>query len=196
MSGVRPPGSGSMIAAYLCPSDPTLSISATQNGLTNYAGNAQAFHKGPRIGTSFGDGTSNTIAFAEHYAIDCDTTAFNWFLSFPRRLSVPNIPTIMHRASFADFDPKEGPYDRINDDVYPVTTGQPVQSMGSISGLSFQVSPKRQDCDPRLAQTAHHSGMTIALFDGSARNLSPGTSRTIYWALVTPNGGEVLDGDW
>ena len=81
-------------------------------------------------------------------------------------------------------------------DVYPVTSGNPPTTVGSIPGLTFQVAPRIADCDPRLAQTPHPSGMIVALGDGSVRTLSPGMSPATFWAAVTPAGGEVFGPDW
>jgi hypothetical protein len=80
--------------------------------------------------------------------------------------------------------------------VYPITTGNPSATTGSIAGLTFQVQPALADCDPRLAQTAYSGGMPVALLDGSVRTLSPGMSAATYWGAVTPNGGEVPGSDW
>jgi hypothetical protein len=38
--------------------------------------------------------------------------------------------------------------------------------------------------------------MNVALADGSGRSLGAGISGTTWWALCTPNGGEVLGNDW
>ncbi|HVS36313.1 MAG TPA: H-X9-DG-CTERM domain-containing protein, partial [Gemmataceae bacterium] len=81
-------------------------------------------------------------------------------------------------------------------DAYPIPSGNPPTPVGSIAGLTFQVAPRIADCDPRLAQTPHPSGMLVALGDGSVRTLSRGMSPTTYWAAVTPAGGEVLGADW
>src|SRR5262249_12430846 len=65
------PGDFFVVKVYLSPMDPTipdaLAIKAT---VSSYAANAWAFQKNPRLSATFRDGTSNTIAFAEHYAYD------------------------------------------------------------------------------------------------------------------------------
>jgi type II secretory pathway pseudopilin PulG len=72
-------GSDYPIPVYASPMDPTISV--VGNGFTSYAANAVAFSivqaKLPR---SFPDGTSNSVAYAEHYAVKCGgETYFMWF---------------------------------------------------------------------------------------------------------------------
>ena len=186
-----------VIKPYLSPADPTVSSFNTVPGLASYAVNAQVFIDHPRMLT-FTDGASNTIAFAEHYAKGCQTTEFSWFADFP--MSPPLLLWPSHRASFADNGPaalgRDRAFPQNYNDVYPITSGNPPTTVGSMPGLTFQAAPAIRDCDPRLAQSPHRSGMLAALGDGSVCILSPGMSPTTYWAAVTPAGGEVLSLDW
>ena len=43
----------------------------------------------------------------------------------------------------------------------------------------------------RLLQTPFTAGLPVALFDGSVRTVGPGVVAEVFWAGVTPNGGEV-----
>ena len=200
LNGTNGLSSNYVLRTYMSPADPTLATAYP--GAASYAANAQVFADDPRMPLTFADGTSNTIAFAEHYAVRCKTTIFFWFADLPSYL--PN-GVIDHRAAFADNGPavwsSYDPYFFSTiayefNDAYPATSGNPPTSAGSIPGLTFQVSPRVSDCDPLLAQTPHHSGMLAAMGDGSVRTLSPGIAPTTYWGLVTPAGGEVLGSDW
>jgi prepilin-type N-terminal cleavage/methylation domain-containing protein len=186
--GMNSAGSDYVIKPYLSPADPTLP--APPKSVTSYAGNAQMFAPKTRI-NRITDGTSNTIAFAEHYAFNCGGGEFSWFeeglWSLPPSFVEASGLRFVRRATFAD---KE------MGDVYPVATEPEFTTTGSIAGLTFQVAPKPADCDPRIAQTPHASGMLVALADGSARSLSSGMSESTYWAAVTISGGEVLGSDW
>jgi hypothetical protein len=163
--------------------------------LASYAANAFAFEKKCRLGASFPDGLSQTIGFAEHYAINCQNTAFGWFWAKPLSPGVPNAKD-SHRATFAEPRALEGIFGPpFPPDVYPVTSGSPPTSTGSVPGWTFQVRPKIADCNPLVAQTPHANGMLAGFLDGSVRTLGPTMAPTIYWALVTPAGGEVV-GDW
>ncbi|HEY2783511.1 MAG TPA: H-X9-DG-CTERM domain-containing protein [Fimbriiglobus sp.] len=68
---------------------------------------------------------------------------------------------------------------------------------GSIPGVTFQVRPlpSAENCDPSLAQTPHVGGMLAAMADGSVRTVRPSVTPEVYWAAVTPAGGEVI-GEW
>jgi hypothetical protein len=81
--------------------------------------------------------------------------------------------------------------------VVPVTGGNPPTTVGSTPELTFQIAPRfglhlDSECNPRVAQTPHKSGMMVCLGDGSARALRPGLTPAVYWAMVTPAGGEVI----
>jgi hypothetical protein len=76
-------------------------------------------------------------------------------------------------------------------DVVPVTVRG--VSKASVPGLTFQVSPPLGECNPRIVQTPHSSGMLAAWVDGSVRTVAPGISESNYWGLITPAGGEVTN---
>jgi prepilin-type N-terminal cleavage/methylation domain-containing protein len=186
------------VRIFLSPADPTLDRPVPTTSRISYAANATGFRLKARLDASFSDGLSNTIAFAEHYSL-CNSTAYNysqgWMALHPIVWS--------HRATFADglypgVAVVDGmPYPSAQD-VYPVTSGNPPRSIGSVPELTFQVrpNPSNGECDPRLAQTPHESGMLAAIFDGSVRVLLAGMAREVYWGAVTPNRGEVLGNDW
>ena len=199
ISGTAGLSSNFMVPTYVSPADP----SSLYPGVISYAANAQVFADDPRLPFTYADGTSNTIAFAEHYAARCKGQTFLWIADIPSREEEG--VAALHRPTFADngpavqasFLPVFWPQIASTfEDVYPVTSGNPPRTVGSIAGLTFQVAPRIADCDPRLAQTPHPSGMIAALGDGSVRTLSAGMSETTYWAAVTPAGGEVLGPDW
>lgn len=117
------------------------------------------------------DGASNTILNSEHYA-RCGEgngwTDFVWSL-FDSKGSGPR------RASFAD---------KGYGDLLPVA-GQPLPTE------TFQPAPFPPDCDSRRLQSSHKQGLLIALADGSARRMSTTVKGNVFWALITPDGGEV-----
>jgi prepilin-type N-terminal cleavage/methylation domain-containing protein/prepilin-type processing-associated H-X9-DG protein len=189
------------LTGYLCPSDPTVPSGTYTDVLYNYqwapgcyAGNLAAFgvltnpvqvngvlswQGTSRIPASFPDGTSNTILFAERYAV-CVSHALG--------LQRANLwdgwlyPANLNGGIGHDYLP----YFAI-----PTTNGSPIgpQSL-------FQAQPAQGSCDPTRASSAHTGGMNVALADGSVRFLSAGLSGTTWWAAVTPAGGEVLGSDW
>ena len=81
----------------------------------------------------------------------------------------------------------------LSEDVQPV--GTPSGTRASVPGLTFQQQPSLDQCDFRVLQTPHPGGLPVALMDGSVRTLRHGIAGTVFWAAVTPAGGEVI-GDW
>ncbi len=183
-------GSDFLYKLLLSPADPT-TFHGQGKGLSSYAANAVTFAPWAKI-DRVPDGVSNTIAYAEHYSFNCSGSEYTWCQGFPPSITVPlpatpSFANVWRRATFAD---------QAVGDVYPITSGNPSVSTGSVAGLTFQVQPAFAQCDPRLAQTPYSGGMPVALLDGSVRTLSVGMSPATYWGAVTPAGGEVLGNDW
>lgn len=183
------------IPDFNCPSDPSVPngpyIDVLFNlpwGTSSYAGNFLVFARldssysilnyqgSNRIPASISDGVSNTILFAERYAV-CVSTA----------LSLP-------RACLWDWW-EAG-------DIFPGHDYYPFIALPTLDGDNlgpqsiFQVQPSPGKCDASRASTAHTGGMQVCLVDGSVRTLSAGMSGTTWWAACTPAGGEVLGADW
>jgi prepilin-type N-terminal cleavage/methylation domain-containing protein len=174
---------------YVSPSDPSFQ-GEVNLPVSSYGVNAWAFQGDPTLTASFPDGTTNTIALAEHYAI-CGTPPspipFNWSICISG-------PPVIHRASFADGGPI---LQRQNyGDIYPVTSGTPPVSAGSIATDTFQLAPTLDHCDSTLAQSPYADGMLVAMMDGSVHTLRGGLDPAVYWGSVTPGGGEIMAGGW
>jgi type II secretory pathway pseudopilin PulG len=173
------------IKLFYSPTDWALAQAGVPN-FTSYPINGQLFTGKISLNGGVFDGTSNTIALAEHYACGCNGTGFNWltsvFVSLPWGDGTYAPGGIANgsfrRATFADEE---------LGDFFP---GSPNPSK------TFQIGPSLADCDPRLAQTANTGGMLVALADGSVRTLAPSMSPATYWAAITPAGSEVLGADW
>lgn len=190
-----PTGAGSdyTVKLYVSQADPSVLPTA---GVGSYAANACVFRERPRrlrlVNVS--DGTANTIGFAEHYRYGCGgpnlPTAYFWSTPDHRFVGIPDangVSVVFRAATFAS---------RRASDAYPVPASDGMSSKSSIPGLTFQCAPTLIECDPRVAQSPHASGMLVALLDGSVRSLKLGMSEASYWAAVTPDSGEVQAGDW
>jgi prepilin-type N-terminal cleavage/methylation domain-containing protein len=151
--------------------------------VSSYAVNAQFFWSYPRL-NSVTDGLSNTIWLTEHYGFNCNGTSF--FYSFAYGSHWVSQP-----ATFAQGGKVQGGRP-VPGDYYPITSGNPPESMAA-DGKTFQVRPRVSDCDPRLPNASSSRGIQIALADGSVRILSPSISPKIFWGMVTPAGGEIID---
>jgi hypothetical protein len=189
------------IKTYICPSDPSVPSGPYTDVLFNYqwavgsySGNFLIFGVLPTpvqyddvlsyqgassIPLAFPDGTSNTILFAERYAV-CTSNSQSlqranlWGFWLP--------PTYLFGGAGHNYLPYF---------ALPTTSGSPI---GPVS--LFQVQPTQGNCDPSRASTAHSSGIQVILADASVRTLSSSVSGTTWWAACTPNGGEVLGSDW
>jgi prepilin-type N-terminal cleavage/methylation domain-containing protein len=141
------------------------------NGGSGYTAPASA----PKVGSSFGDGTSNTFLVAEKFAV-CQ-----WFQGNPTGTSPPaaNGGNLWawdgNTAQFAPAFAMESPW---ND------------------GTKFQLSPTAIQCNTAYAQTGHTGGMVVAMGDASARSVLSSISATTFLQLCTPNGGEIVGNDW
>jgi prepilin-type N-terminal cleavage/methylation domain-containing protein len=167
------------IKMYVSPADPSFAeVFSKQFHFSSYAANYQVFKGGPSLPTSMPDGASQTIAFAEHYASNCQGTYYDYMMR-------QYLGSLTHRATFADIG-----------DIVPVTDGRPPLSHPQLGEWTFQVAPPLKLCNPMIAQTPHSGGMLAALCDGSVRILAPGMAVETYWASVTPNGGEIMGNDW
>lgn len=193
----KAPGASSRaFKLYLSPADPTAQTYHPNNGnrgpnfppadatRTSYPANARALAHPANWGVRPPDGSSQTIAFAEHYTL-CDQTEYRFDITI-------TLAIWGRRATFADI---QRPDDRAIfgpvDDVLPVTRGSPPVTRPSVPGMTFQVRPRPDQCDYRVPQGMHPGGLLVALFDGSARQVRQGVNETVFWAAVTPNGGEV-----
>jgi type II secretory pathway pseudopilin PulG len=191
-SGLRPHGNNHRMPQYLCPADFTTSQPDLVGGICSYAANAQVFGRPRPRFNKLMDGTSSTIMFVEHYGwptVAGKKVLFDW--SFAQDPSYFEFVTV-RRATFADFLPGGRPYDPAEDDVYPITDAATLTTIGSLPDLTFQVRPRENEVDPRIAQAGHIMGMNVAMGDGSVRTLSQTIAPPVYWALVTPAGGEVV----
>lgn len=179
-------------AVFQHPLDPSYEGAPGQTGGdTSFVANAIGFRRGARLPASFPDGTSNTVAWAEQYA-NCGPAMFRSDEADPPlRFYVQGKPfyDLVRRHSFADAE---------CGDVYPRTGNgvtEPAHDYWPPRNTLFQVRPLPKECDPDVPTAIDTSGLTVALFDGSIRVVSPSVTPSVFWALVTPAGGEV-GGDW
>jgi len=195
---------------FLCPSDPSVepggvvTVDGTTWGASCYASSALASAEydltvSPptsdpqgkvRIPADFADGTSHTILHAEKYArctntdmappfrdggnawAFCTSAVFPWQpppMNFPGKALLPGfaIPALASRGA-------------------PNVIGP-----GSI--FQSQPSPFEGNCDPTRASTSHAGGIVVGLADGSVRVLDASMNGDVWWAAVTPAGGEVQE---
>jgi len=186
-----PPGILSQVVkTYVAPQDGSANENQVYGwGVTNYAGNFQVFGNprsnvnnaagiwcigSSRIHSSFQDGTSNTIVFAE------------------KRAACGVGPTGGSLWGHGWWDPHYMPYFAMvfNDGtaptgINPLNAIQPPQPM-----------PTDATCQIERATALSSGGCMVAMADGSVRNVNTSMSQATWWAALTPAGGEVLSTDW
>ena len=181
------------LPVFTSPADPTMHESFQDPTQTydflspvNYAANMMAFLGPPKLATSYPDGTSQTIAIAEHCFAAVRTPAdgpgeFSEYINY-FDVTPCNQPVHMsgRRATFAD----PGCNDVVPKQIGSTTTGS------SIFGKTFQVGATVNKVDMKIPSTGFRDGLPVAFVDGSVRVLYPTMSKTVFWSLVTPNGGE------
>lgn len=116
------------------------------------------------------DGTSNTVAFGEQYAM-CGDTPKLWAY-YP--------PWYEYRA--AEFHPPTLSSGDLFHWTAPAATPQPM--------------PTVADCDPRNLQALDAGGCLVCMFDGSVRIVSAAVSGRTWYAAMWPQDGMVLGTDW
>ncbi|HEY8503063.1 MAG TPA: DUF1559 domain-containing protein, partial [Gemmataceae bacterium] len=171
---------------YFSPADPSVGLldpaKHAGSSPSSYSANMIAFEGFPRLPGSFPDGTSFTLAYAERY---CQIPAQgpNGAIFEAKDWGPAPFGLIggSRRATFADAGWK---------DVLPVTSGDPPVTRASRAGVTFQVRPSFEEADQHQLQALHSAGLLVAMFDGSVRTLSPAIRETVFWSMVTRDGGE------
>ncbi len=159
-----------------------------QYGLIGYGANYQALgwirgtdannvDKQTRGFGSLSDGSSNTVFFAERYMsmknAAADSNNDNWYY---------NIWAYGEEFWF-EWNPVFGAY--------------PEDATNPEIAHRFQVLPSEGDAnatvDPLKAHAPRSSGILTAFGDGSTHMINASVEDSIWWATMTPNGGEVAD---
>ena len=165
---------------------------------TSYGLNFWVFREGVGPEKGMMDGSSNTIAFAERYAYDCNGFSSHWMLSAGLPMGTGALPSgrtgwlrspvFANPVAFVAFPNETDFFPPAPYTDFPLSTPFP--------SVTFQVRPTLSECDHRMPQALEESGLMVALADGSVRTIRPSVSPKTFWAAVTPRGGEVLGDDW
>jgi prepilin-type N-terminal cleavage/methylation domain-containing protein len=191
-----------VVPVYLCPSDPSVvnantyggcgvmqSDTIQRNGCAsgNYAANVMVFEpRGPgSLVSAMGDGTSNTVMFAERFRNcspdgahggGCTLPAWAW-------------DTIINGGdcwTSPTFGARQDGIEQMNCGGAEIAYG----------GVAFQAGPSAQACNWYVTQGGHAGTMQVGLGDGSVRGVSGSISvQTWTWACY-PNDGNPLPSDW
>jgi prepilin-type N-terminal cleavage/methylation domain-containing protein len=187
------------IKPYRCPSDPsptsgealggTVNGNANQWAVGNYSANYLAFgnpngstvaqrEQGiARMTSSFPDGLSNTVFFAERYGTCGSSGAVNSGSTWGNLWSDSNN---IWRPLFCVNNSSQTPF-----------------AAGYAPCLMFQVQPNWiASCDSSRAQSPHLGGIVVGLGDGSVHVVSASISPTTWAQACDPRDGNPLGSDW
>jgi hypothetical protein len=126
----------------------------------------------PKIGSSFPDGTANTLLFAEKYSV-C-----NWYMAGSTTKPQPGGNLWGWPGENASYGPAfamESPWS---------------------DGTRFQMRPKDLDCNVAYPSSGHQDAMAIVMADAQVRTIRPSISAATWLALCTPNGGDTIGRDF
>jgi prepilin-type N-terminal cleavage/methylation domain-containing protein len=195
------------VKTFVCPSDTT-----NYNGpglvynLGSYSANGQVFFSVPyaSIGTSFLDGTSNTVMLLEHIALcpnpsggEGGNSASQGRVVWPATNLTTGDPILYWTGEnttstfgqpftgFASEYPTSMIPDPTNNNILSWKLPQFAPSLGA-SGT----------CDPTTANSGHISVSLVGMGDGSVRGVNNSVSLQTWNAALTPAGYEVLGSDW
>ena len=152
----------------------------------SYAFNMVAFNGSISLVSSIPDGTSQTIAIGDKYFARCgnEPSGPKTYHVYDTIFDPSNSETVMgrRRPTFVD---------RAWGDVMPMTDSTTRATRPSVAGKTFDVAKRPEDVDPHILSTPFHAGLTVALFDGSVRTISPSISESAFWTMVTPSAGDI-----
>jgi prepilin-type processing-associated H-X9-DG protein len=160
-------------------------------GFSNYAMNFQVFgdpdvgnraivnmQGRSRLATSFQDGTTTTIMYAEKYR-RCGDFGSLWGHG---SWSVP----WMSLFAYGDREGKQG----------YTSFSLPPGVVGPSSMFQTRPEPWPTACQPSRASSAHSGGINIGMADGSAHFISSTIAPQVWWALCTPSNGDAVNLDF
>jgi prepilin-type N-terminal cleavage/methylation domain-containing protein len=209
------------VKTYQAPGDPTLPSSGqtwccgddgTGRGAVSYAANWHVFRGGwgedwqvggvTRFPAGIQDGTSNTIFFAERYAVCGDPNGAHGSVyqehcwqedgqeSGPVSAAY-NGSWTNAAPSFWVHLPGEG-----GGGGTPGVTWQSIPNYPWSYAQLPQIAPTQKQCDPARVQAFNTSGIMVGLGDASVRAVSAAISQPTWGRAIDPADGGVLGSDW
>ncbi len=191
-----------IIKTFLSPTDPTVPLddllypNDRRQGICSYVWNDKVFRLTPNLPSSIPDGTSNTIAYTQHYTKSY-VTYIDYLDGHTKNDRILQTYLYTFEATVVDGLLIKYPWPRAglfaaSDflDVYPITESGVTRA--SIAGKTFQVKPKPNEAETQLPHATDTSGLLVLMFDGTVRTYKPSVSEHIFWSAVTPSGQEII----
>ena len=204
---------------YVCPSDYSGikrtgvggGTNAAQWNLNSYNANGQVFYTDrvndyPRF-SQMTDGTSNTVAFVEHLALCRDPVGNNTATAGRCVWPATNLTTgdsIVYwprAATSTSYPDRLGPVGGAQGFALQYASAM-VPDPGNNNQQAWrtpQAAPSvgpAGTCLPVTANGGHPSVVLVGLVDGSVRGISARITLTTWNAILTPDRGETISGEW
>ena len=185
-------GSGATVKGYSCPSDSSYGNGLGQGSWASgcYAANFQVFGNPsagdiparngfgrPNLKSSFSDGTSNTLIFAERIAQSSTTPVWNLWAHGGWNNSYSPVFAYGNAAG-----------------TIPYINNMSNGGSGSVGAASKFINPRGPSTNTiGLASSPHTGGINVCLADGSVKFLNTSIDAAlVWWPLCTPSQGEVV----
>ena len=190
-------GHRAVVKTYMCPSDSTIQGGLGQGDWASgsYVANFQVFGNpgignvawanavgSPNLKSTFSDGTSNTIAFAEQLA---QRPNGHWNLWAHGGWNDSWAPVFAYGSTDGT-----SPYSAGMD------SGTGIVGAASVPYVGVRANPGLVSGDIDRAMSAHSGTMQVGLADGSVRGISASITGATWWAACTPRFGDILGSDW
>ena len=192
------------VKTYSCPSDITVinGVNTFGYAAASYGGNYQLFgssvvNNGFSARYNIGnipDGTSNTVAFAEHLSVG--------YVSGGPCLNVWDAWSTTNKCFYGGFgDANHGPWIGVNANLPQIsswcTVGDTLNGAGPYYWYSIQIKPGSAAKNHRCSVSSAHTGVVqAALADGSVRSVSGSISQATWILALTPDDGQPMGSDW
>jgi prepilin-type N-terminal cleavage/methylation domain-containing protein len=193
------------VKTYICPSDPSNPAgvgasfninSYNANGLVFMPPNKNTYYS---IGSSFQDGTSNTVVYVEHIAMCPDLAGGNSATKGRSVWPAINFTTgdsiVYWNGANTTTSPPGLPSGTFASQYSGAKVADP-NNGGVLSWKLPQINPTlgpTGTCDPTTASSMHGVCL-VGMGDGSVRTVSRSISMRAWNAALTPAGGETNDG--
>jgi prepilin-type N-terminal cleavage/methylation domain-containing protein len=197
------------VKELICPSDSSGISPSGQGGaqpwnLASYIVTGEvSTGRYPAVGSTFTDGTSNTVLLVEHLAL-CRNPAGNNTATEGRNVwPAVNLTTGDALLYWPQMDTTASPACKAPNYTFALqyaTAKVPDPNNGNVLSWKVpQASPSfgpTGTCDPLTASSGHTGVVQATLADGSVRTVRTSVTMRTWNAVLTPAGGEVVGNDW